>query len=70
VANVDIGIDRIEIATGLIRPIVMGTVNVFSGTLWNGIRLHQGKDGPSAHPSRRQPCCAARQPRRRVYLTA
>jgi len=46
VANVDIGIDTIEIATGLIRPIVMGTVNVFSRrsrcTAWHVGERHFG----------------------------
>jgi len=49
-ANVNVGIDRVEAATGSLRPVVMGVISLCSGTLWNHIRLQQGQSGPRERP--------------------
>lgn len=49
-ANVNIGIDRVEAATGSLRPVVMGAVSLSSGKLWNHIRVQRGQSGPRERP--------------------
>ena len=46
-ANVDIGIDRIETATGSLRPVVMGVVSLFSRNSWNHLQVHWNRAAAS-----------------------
>jgi AraC family transcriptional regulator len=49
-ADVDVGIDRIETATGSLRPVVMGVVSLSSEKLWNHLQVRRGQSGPRERP--------------------